>query len=211
MPVHVYRMYEEFCSASELKSRARSQRLRGLPRKPKDDDGDEPFAPLVDDGLALMDSPQKKIGPVLDVWPKDLRFRTSVTSTTCDVLSNPNAFICTAKFKEGVSRICGTDVEWLPVFVEPFGEMYVFHPIRSVPLGPAAKHTGGVSKNITWIEKYDFETPSPLPPCFLISQPPDSPAGRGGYACAGVYITEVLRSKMWSYRGVDFSLVFECA
>jgi len=87
--------------------------------------------------------------------------------------------------------------------------MYIFHPIRSVRLGPAAKYKGGSRENIAWIDKYDFEDPTNLPLCFLIPQPPETPSGKAGGSTGGIYVTDQLRNKMWAYRGIDFACVFE--
>jgi hypothetical protein len=209
MAVRVYKMCQEYCTIAEMESRSRSRRLMGQTRAVQDDDGDEPFAPIVDDECALMHLPHERIGPVLDSWPTDLRFRVNASNTSCDVFFNPSAFICTSRFRGGVSNVCGNDAEWLPVIVEPIGEMYVFHPTRSVSLGPGAKYERHGSGNMTWISKYDFENPLELPTCFLIEQPPDSPAGMGAWSYGGIYITDALRKIMWVYRGVDFTCVFE--
>jgi hypothetical protein len=199
-------MHPESATVTEMQARAKARRRKG--KAPNDDD--ELYGPWVEDDLRLMDLPQWKIGSVLQKWPKDLVFRADRTEPECDVFYNPCAFICTNRFKEGVSAICGNDVEWLPVIVEPVGEMYVFHPLRTATLGRGSEYRqNGVSGNIVEIRKHDFEDPSNLPPCFLIPQPPESPSGTVGRSTLSIYVTDQLRNKMWPYRGIDFACVFE--
>lgn len=172
----------------------------------------ENYARFVDDNLQLNRLPHERIGPVADIWPNGLQFRLGREGKVCDVLYHPNAFICSGAFRDEVARVCGEDAEWLPVGVEDLGEMYVFHPIRTVSLGPQAKlrqHRPG--DNIIEIYRHDFESPHELPTCFLIPQPLSSPAGKGGFACAGIYVRDVVRTRMHKFRGVDFALVFEAA
>ncbi len=163
------------------------------------------------DGKALMRLPQRKIGPVAGQWPQDLSF-TVGRGAPLDVLFNPDAFICSQRFLEGVSEVCGDAAEWLPVTVEGFGKMYVFHPVRSVALSSDAEiRRLAPGENVLEIREYAFDDPSSLPTCFLIPQPPESPAGKIGSSCRGIYVIGVTEARMRRYRGVDFACVFDSA
>lgn len=169
----------------------------------------EHYAHWVDDGVRLMDTPQSKIGPVLEQWPSDLTFDLVRDGKECDVYMNADGLCFTQRAMESLSLVCGSHAEWLPLQLTDGETLYLFHPIASVPLGEHARfrsHTPG--DNIVEVYEYDFDAPENLPCCFLIPQPTTSPAGKGGYAFTGVYVTNELHSAMGRFRGVDFTHVF---
>jgi hypothetical protein len=168
------------------------------------------YAHWVDDGVTLMDTPQDRVGSVLDQWPTDLEFPVDSNGFDCDVFFNPCGLIFSQESRDLLSDICGDDAEWLPMSIIDYGTMYIFHPVRIVSLGSDARyrqHNPG--DNIVEIYDHDFDDPDSLPSCFLIPQPSSSAAGKNGAACSGVFVTNALREAMSQYRGVDFACVFE--
>jgi hypothetical protein len=156
-----------------------------------------------------MDTPQSKIGPVLDQWPTDLLFDLVRDGKDCDVYMNPCGLCFTRRAVDALSPVCNGFTEWLPIRIRDGDPLYIFHPIASVPLGPSARfrsHTPG--DNIIEVYEYDFAAPEELPCCFLIPQPETSAAGKGGHAFTGEYVTDTLYAAMRRFRGVDFARVF---
>ncbi len=169
----------------------------------------EHYSHWVDDDVRLMDTPQSKVGPVLDQWPCDLVFDLIRDGKDCDVYINPNGLCFTRRAMTALSPVCGSQAEWLPIRLQDGETLYLFHPTAIVPLGERARfrsHSPG--DNIVEVFDYDFDAPDDLPCCFLIPQPATSPAGKGGYAFRGEYVTDTLYAAMGRFRGVDFARVF---
>ncbi len=169
----------------------------------------EYYAHWVDDGVRLMDTPQSKIGSVLDQWPMDLLFDLIRDGKDCDVYMNPCGLCFTQRAMDALSPICSGFVEWLPIRIRGGEPLYIFHPTSIVPIGPSAQFSSHApGDNIIEIYEYDFASPETLPCCFLIPQPITSAAGKGGYAFTGEYVTDTLRAAMKQFRGIDFDPVF---
>lgn len=167
------------------------------------------YAHWVDDDVRLMDTPQNKIGSVLDRWPGDLLFDLIRDGKDGDVYTSAVALFFTQRAVDDLGPICDGFAEWLPVTVRSGERLYIFHPTSSVPLGPLARYRSHApGDNIIEIFEYDFASPETLPCCFLIRQPESSDAGKAGTACIGEYITDKLYSAMSKYRGVDFARIF---
>lgn len=169
----------------------------------------EHYAHWVDDGVELMETPQSKLGSVIDQWPNDLVFDLVRDGKDCDVYMNPSGLCFTQRAVDVLSPICTGFAEWLPFRLRNGESLYIFHPTSSVPIGPSARfrsHTPG--SNIIEIFEYDFASPESLPCCFLIPQPDTSPAGKAHYAFTGVYVTDRLHAAMGRFRGIDFAQVF---
>ena len=169
----------------------------------------EHYAHWVDDGVVLMDTPHHKTGPVLDQWPSDLEFTLVRDGNDCDVYMNPCGLFFTERAVWELDPICGENTEWLPIRLTDGSSLFLFHPVESVPLGANSRfrsHKPG--DNIIEVYDYDFDNPEQLPSCFLISQPATSPAGKGGFAFTGQYVTDQLRKAMGQFRGVEFAQVF---
>lgn len=167
------------------------------------------YAHWVDDGVALMETPQHLVGPVAARWPSELNFALALDGNDCDILFNPDGLIYSEHVKEIIDPICNQDAEWLPVQVSPRGTMYLLHPIKSVPLGAKARfrqHRPG--DNIVEIHEYDFDSPETLPSCFLIPQPPTSAAGKAGYSVRGTFVTQPMYLALSEFRGIDFACIF---
>ncbi|MCC9641148.1 hypothetical protein LOC71_02605 [Rhodopirellula sp. JC740] len=169
----------------------------------------EHYAHWVDDGVQLMDTPQSKIGPVLEQWPNDLIFDLVRDGADCDVYMNPNGLCFTQHAVDSLSPICDGHAEWLPILLADSDPLYLFHPTETVPLGSSARfrsHNPG--DNIIEVYEYHFDNPCELPCCFKIPQPDTSAAGKGGFAFTGDYVTDKLYTEMGRFRGVDFARVF---
>jgi hypothetical protein len=176
---------------------------------PEYDEEDELFAKWVDDSLFLMDFSVFRDRPLLDGWPKNSAFSVSEEGLLCDVLFNPDALFFSQKVRDDIEPILGKSAEWLPALIRDVGTYYVLHPLESVELGPNAKvKKNAVSKNFTWIDKYDF-VPSTLPMCFMIRQADGSAARKGGFCMLDMIVNEQLRWKLAKFRGVDFAMVYE--
>ncbi len=167
------------------------------------------YSHWVDDGLRLMDTPQNKIGRVLDQWPMDLVFDLIRDGKECDVYASTLALFFTQRAVDELQPICDGFAEWLPVMFKSGERLYLLHPTVSVSIGPLARYRSHApGDNIVEISEYDFATPEKLPCCFLIRQPETSAAGKAGSACVGQYVTDSLYAVMNRYRGIDFAQVF---
>ena len=167
------------------------------------------YAHWVDDGVRLMDTPQSKVGPVLDSWPTDLLFDLVLDGNECDVYMNPCGLCFTERAMTVLSPLCGSNAEWLPIQTTNGKTLYLFHPTAIVPLGKLASfRSHNPDDNIVEVYDYDFDSPDDLPTCFLIPQPATSPAGQAGYAFTGEYVADRLYAEMGRFRGVDFARVF---
>lgn len=172
-------------------------------------EGDE-YARWIEDDGDLMDLPQSKAGSVLAEWPKNLRYQASTHGRSCEVLFSPDAFVVSSRLRDAIAHCAPNCIEWLPIDIVDVGVMYVLHPTASVSLAEAAvvrQHQPG--DNIVEIGTYAFDDPESLPTCFLIRQPPTSPAGKAGSACTGIYMTSRLASHVRRYRGLDVACVLD--
>jgi hypothetical protein len=176
---------------------------------PEYDQEEEHYAKWVDDSLFLMDFCVFRDRPLFEEWPKDSAFSVSEEGLLCDVLFNPNALFYSQRVRDAIEPMLGTSVEWLPSLIRDVGVYYVLHPLESVELGPAAiVKKNAVSKNYTWVDKYDFAATS-LPTCFMIRQAEGSAARKGGFCMLDMIVNEQLRWKLARFRGVDFAMIYE--
>lgn len=177
---------------------------------PEYDEAGEQYAKWVDDSLFLMEFSIFRDRPLLEEWSKDLAFPISEEGLLCDVLFNPNGLFYSQKVRDAIEPILGTSAEWLPALIRDVGRYYVLHPLGSVELGPNAKVKKNlVSKNLTWVDKFDFSSARELPACFMIRQPENSAARRAGSCMRDIIVNEQVRRTLARFRGVDFALIYD--
>ena len=178
---------------------------------PQYDAKGERLTAWVDDGAAMMDFPYDRMGSAADDWPTDLSFPIRESgSSVGDVLFNPDGLIFSDSVRRTFNPILRDTVEWLPLTVQKHGTYYMLHPLRSVDLGADSDgDINSVSRNVTFIRSYHFDSPSDLPECFMLNQPIGSAAREAGFCMRGVYVDQTVRDKMEQFTGVDFSLVFD--
>ena len=111
--------------------------------------------------------------------------------------------------KTALSAFLGEAIEFLKL-QSGVDELFVMHSLQHVNLPDADVHRI-MGDNITKIRRYSFDEGAIKGRhFFLVRQPPDSSAGKAGYACSGHLVSEEFKEFVHGRRlkGVSFKQVF---
>jgi hypothetical protein len=157
-----------------------------------DDKGDYPYHYIDDSkGLFKIERFHSTIS-LLPSWKKPV-LRVYQSGDEADIyFCTAGYFFFTARAREAFAGAFGENAEWLPATVDGIGELYILHPLRSLPLGcDAVVERNEISRNVVEIYRYRFDlSASPIPPIFFVEQPADSAAGRAGFTFHTIHMTE---------------------
>ncbi|MEZ6142189.1 MAG: hypothetical protein R3B84_16635 [Zavarzinella sp.] len=162
-------------------------------------------------------------GEIDDLWPLSVPLRLKAIWRRLELKGNFDekieaytlnlrAPVVTKRVADAWAGIVGDAAEFLPVAVQGV-ELYVVHCLWRVSLGPNAKASvNSVSKNVTWINKYDFDAKElERASLFEISQPAGSAAGNVGMSMGSLLAVDPVASQLRRTvpRGMDFTKVFD--
>lgn len=130
----------------------------------------------------------------------------------CDIISIYPQWAVNQKAHAALEPLLRKTVEFLPLRCDDIPRLWLMHPLRSIDLGPRAKHNGQFGDNITVIHKYDFNIGDLSGKHFFgVKQMPGSDSRSAGFCYRRArLVSEEFRQTVIEHglQGVVFERVF---
>jgi hypothetical protein len=167
---------------------------------------------VLDDEEETVDDLLDKAKPLRRTWkPPKLNLRKRKWRADLMEVWPHSHWVGNEKAVQALFPLLGKTVEFLPARCGAVRKLWLLHPLEHIDLAAGAVHKGTDGKNMTRIQRYDFDVRYLVGKhLFGVKQAPGSAARQGEYSFAIDYVSEEFKLTFAKQRlqGVVFEEVF---